>query len=150
MLSPGWADRRSGRAGAAVVPVRSARRTDYAAQVTLTVGALVACSLALGVWAAVRTARDQPVITRQLIGGAVIEAGILVQMVVAGVLVATGHQVPEAVTFWGYLVVALLVLPAAAVVAVIERTRWSSVALILACATLAVMQLRVHQLWSGA
>ncbi len=117
---------------------------------TLTVGVLIACSLALGVWAAVRTARDRPVITRQLIGGAVIEAGIVVQMIVAGVLVATGHQIADGFTFWGYLVVALLVLPAAAVVAVVERTRWSSVALILACATLAVMQLRVHQLWGGA
>lgn len=117
---------------------------------TLTVGVLIACSLALGVWAAIRTARDQPVITRQLLGGAVIEVGIVVQMVVAGVLVAGGHEVSEGFTFWGYLVVALLVLPAAAVVAVVERTRWSSAALIVACVTLAVMQLRVHQLWSGA
>src|SRR5699024_2242197 len=94
---------------------RSRTANDYSAQVTLTVGVLIACSLALGIWAAVRTARDQPVITRQLIGSAVIEAGILVQMVLAGVLVATGHQIADGFTFWGYLVVALLVLPAAAV-----------------------------------
>src|SRR5690625_4709212 len=93
---------------------RSRTANDYSAQVTLTVGVLIACSLALGIWAAVRTARDQPVITRQLIGSAVIEAGILVQMVLAGVLVGTGHQVADGFTFWGYLVVALLVLPAAA------------------------------------
>lgn len=117
---------------------------------TIVVGILIAGSLALALWAAVRAVRDEPVITRQLIAGGVIEAGILVQMVVAGVLLVGGHELAEGFTFWGYLVVALLVLPAAAVVAVVERTRWSSVALIIACATLAVMQLRVQQLWSGA
>ena len=117
---------------------------------TITVGVLIAVSLLLAAWAVLRTVRDQPVITRQLIAAAVIEVGILVQMVLAGVLLIGGHQLTEGFTFWGYLVVALLVLPAAAVVAVVERTRWSSVALIIACATLAVMQLRVHQLWSGA
>lgn len=124
-------------------------RTDYSARVTVSVGVLIAASLALAVWAVVRTVRDEAVITRQLIAGAVIEVGMLVQMVLAGVLLIGGHELTEGVTFWGYLVVALLVLPAAAVVAVVERTRWSSVALIIACATLAVMQLRVLQLWSG-
>ncbi|HIZ35404.1 MAG TPA: hypothetical protein H9815_06475 [Candidatus Ruania gallistercoris] len=117
---------------------------------TITVGVLIVVSLLLTAWAVLRAVRDQPVITRQLIAAAVIEVGILVQMVLAGVLLIGGHQLTEGFTFWGYLVVALLVLPAAAVVAVVERTRWSSVALIIACATLAVMQLRVHQLWSGA
>ncbi|WP_147917276.1 hypothetical protein [Ruania zhangjianzhongii] len=117
---------------------------------TVIVGVLIACSLALAVWAVVRAVRDQAVITRQLIAAAVIEVGILVQMVAAGVLSVGGHELAEGFTFWGYLVVALMVLPAAAVVAVVERTRWSSVALIVACATLAVMQLRVQQLWSGA
>lgn len=125
-------------------------RTDYSARVTVFVGVLIACSLALAVWAVVRTVRDEAVITRQLIAGAVIEVGLLVQMVFAGVLLIGGHELTEGFTFWGYLVVVLLVLPAAAVVAVVERTRWSSVALIIACATLAVMQLRVLQLWSGA
>ena len=125
-------------------------RTDYSARVTITVGVLIVVSLLLTAWAVLRAVRDQPVITRQLIAAAVIEVGILVQMVLAGVLLIGGHQLTEGFTFWGYLVVALLVLPAAAVVAVVERTRWSSVALIIACATLAVMQLRVHQLWSGA
>ncbi len=124
--------------------------TDYPARVTVIVGVLIACSLALAVWAVVRAVRDQAVITRQLIAAAVIEVGILVQMVAAGVLSVGGHELAEGFTFWGYLVVALMVLPAAAVVAVVERTRWSSVALIVACATLAVMQLRVQQLWSGA
>ena len=124
-------------------------RTDYSARVTVFVGVLIAFSLALAVWAVVRTVRDEPVITRQLIAGAVIEVGMLVQMVFAGVLLIGGHELTEGFTFWGYLVVALLVLPAAAVVAVVERTRWSSVALVIACATLAVMQLRVLQLWSG-
>lgn len=112
---------------------------------------MIALALALAVWAVVRTLRDQPVITRQLVAGAVIEVAILVQMIVAGVLLGTtDHDLLAPVTFWGYLVVSLLVLPAAAVVAVVERTRWSSAALLIACGTVAIMQVRVHQLWGGA
>lgn len=126
-----------------------AARTDYADQVTWTIGVLIVCALLLAGWAIWRAVKDQPVILRQLIAGGVIEVGILVQMVVAGVLQAGGHSPTDAFTFWGYLVVSLLVLPAAAVAAVVERTRWSSVVLIVACGTVAVMQLRVHQLWGG-
>lgn len=112
---------------------------------------MIVLALSLAVWALWRTVRDQPVITRQLIGGAVIELAIVVQMIIAGILLGTtGHDLLAPVTFWGYLVVSLLILPAAAVVAVVERTRWSSAALLIACGTVAIMQVRVHQLWGGA
>lgn len=109
----------------------------------------LALALALAVWAAVRSVRDQPMVTRQLIAGGVIEAALLIQIVVVIVAVTVGDH-GAGVTLWGYLIVALVMMPAAAVVAMVERTRWSSVALIIACVTVAVMQLRIHQLWIGA
>ncbi|SEE01755.1 hypothetical protein [Ruania alba] len=109
---------------------------------------LIAASLVLAGWAGWRALRDQPVILRQLIAGAVLEGILVVQMIVAGVQIARGHEV-DPVLLWGYLITALLLLPAAAVVAVAERSRWSSVVLGAACLTVVAMQVRVHQLWTG-
>ena len=107
-------------------------------------------ALALGAWAGVRALRDQPVILRQLVAAGVVEAALVVQAVVAAIAVLGGHDLAEAATFWGYLVFALLVLPGAAVWALVERTRWSSVVLVVGCVTLAVMEVRMVQVWSQA
>ncbi len=103
----------------------------------------------LALWAALFAVRDRAVILRQLIAGGVVEAAILVQMVVAGIGQAGGHPVADPWTLWGYLVVALMVLPLAAAWALADRTRWSSVVLVVAAFTVAVMELRVWQVWSA-
>lgn len=111
---------------------------------TWLVGALC---LALGAWAGWRALRDQPVVLRQLLGAGVVEAVLLVEVVAAAVLVAGGDRLADGVTFWGYLVSSLLVLPAAAVVAFVERTRWSSVVLLVAALTTGFLQYRIFVLW---
>jgi hypothetical protein len=89
-------------------------------------------------------------VLRQLVGGAVVEAALVVQVVVAAVGALGGHPLAEATTFWGYLVVALLVLPLAGAWALVERTRWSSVVLVVGCVTILAMEARVWQLWGQA
>lgn len=111
----------------------------------LVVGGL---ALVLAGWAAFRLLRDRPVILRQLLAGGVVEAALLAQAVIAVVLTASGQQPADAVTFWGYLVVALLLLPVAALWAFADRTRWSSAVLLVAAVTIAVMELRIVQLWN--
>lgn len=111
---------------------------------------VAALALSLGVWAGIRALRDLAVVLRQLIAGGVVEVALLVQVVVAAVAVIGGHALAEPATFWGYLVFALLVLPAAAAWALVERTRWSSVVLLVGCATVAVMEMRMVQVWSQA
>jgi hypothetical protein len=110
--------------------------------------AVAALALALGAWATLRLARDRPVILRQLIAGGVVELALLAQVVVAAVLTMSGHVLAEPVTFWGYIVFALVVLPGAALWAFADRTRWSSAVLLVAAATVGVMELRMWQLWS--
>lgn len=110
---------------------------------------VVALCLALGAWAAVRALRDQAVILRQLFAAGAVEAVLLVQLVVLGVLQARGAQVDDGVTLWGYAISMLLILPAAAVVSFLERTRWSSVVLLIAALTTAFLQYRVLVLWSA-
>ena len=55
----------------------------------------------------------------------------------------------DPVTLWGYLFVALLLLPAAGAVAFAERSRWSSVVLAVAVFTIMVMEVRVWQVWTA-
>lgn len=78
-------------------------------------------------------------------------AGVLLvvaQAVVAGVQMARGHEMTETATFVGYTATNLLLLPAAGYVARIERSRWSAVALLIAALTVAVLEVRLDQLWT--
>ncbi|GMA25667.1 hypothetical protein GCM10025864_34260 [Luteimicrobium album] len=110
---------------------------------------VVAASLALAAWAGWFVYRDRPVILRQLWGASVVEALLVVEAVVAGVLLAGSESVSSPGLFWGYVAASLLVLPFAAAVAFAERTRWSSVVLLLAAVTVAFLQLRMTQVWTG-
>lgn len=110
--------------------------------------AVASLALVLGAWATVRLSRDRPVVLRQLIAGGVVEVALVGQVVVAAVLTASGRAPVEPITFWGYLVFALLILPGAAVWAFADRTRWSSAVLLVAAITVAVMELRMWQIWS--
>jgi hypothetical protein len=79
-----------------------------------------------------------------------VEALLLVQLVVSIVLVVQGQQAKgDTVEFFGYIITALVVPPAAVAWAVIERTRWSTLVLGVAGFTVAVMLVRMWQIWTG-
>jgi hypothetical protein len=110
----------------------------------LLVGALC---LLLGGWALWFVVKDRAVILRQLWGAAVVEAVLVVQGIVAGVLAATGSGHVDGLLFWGYVATQLLVLPLAAAWAFAERTRWSSVVLLVAALTVVFLEYRLLQIW---
>lgn len=112
---------------------------------------VASAALALALWAGWSALRDRPVVLRQLWGGAVVEALLLVQAVVSGIRHATGAEAgapTEPVVFWGYVVTQAVLLPAAALWAFAERSRWSSVVLAVAAVAVAFLQLRLGQTWS--
>lgn len=111
--------------------------------------AVVAGCAALALWAGRRALADQPVVLRQLFGAGAVEALLAVEVVAAAVRAGRGDGPADAVTFWGYLVCTLLVLPGAAAWAFAERTRWSSVVLVLAAVTVAFLQYRAVVVWAG-
>jgi hypothetical protein len=53
------------------------------------------------------------------------------------------------VEFFAYLIVALLIPLGAAFWALIERTRWSTVVIGVGALTVAVMLVRMNQIWTG-
>ena len=108
---------------------------------------MLACG-ALALWAGIFALRDRAVILKQLIAGGVVVVLLLVQAVGAIVALVGGRVLAEPPVFWGYVIVAVLLLPVAAVVAIAERTRWSSVALVVIALALVAMEFRIIQLWS--
>ena len=79
-----------------------------------------------------------------------VEAGLLVQLILSIILVSVGqYAVIDTWEFLGYLIVALIVPVAGAVWALVEKDRWSTVILGAALLTIAVMLVRMQQLWTG-
>ena len=84
-----------------------------------------------------------------LLLGALLVA-LLAQVVVGLVSLARTDADVDAVTFVAYLFTTLLVVPVGAALALVERTRWGTLVLLVALLTVAAMQLRLDSLWAGA
>lgn len=110
---------------------------------------IVVLCLLLSGWALWFVIRDRPVILRQLWAAALVEASLVVQLIVAAVLTSRASHEFDAVTLWGYLITVLVILPIAAVWAFAERSRWSSVVLMVACWTVAFLEFRLLQIWGS-
>jgi hypothetical protein len=81
---------------------------------------------------------------------ALVELGLVVQLVASIVLVILGQRAKnDTIEFFAYLIVALMIPVGAAFWALIERNRWSTVVLAVAGLTVAVMLVRMHQIWTG-
>jgi hypothetical protein len=79
-----------------------------------------------------------------------IEVALVIQLAVStGISLAGGRAEVSTLEFFGYLLVALLIPPAAIVWALAEPTRWSSVVMGFAALTVSVMLMRMHQIWTG-
>lgn len=110
---------------------------------------LIALCVALGGWAAWFVVKDRAVILNQLWGGAIVEGVLIAQAITAAIRSATDAP-PDPLLFWGYMATALVILPVAAAWAFAERTRWSSVVLLVAALTVAFLDYRLWQIWTGA
>jgi hypothetical protein len=81
---------------------------------------------------------------------ALVEVGLVVQLVVGLVRVAGDHGGVNVAAYVGYLVGSLLILPAAFLWSVGERTRAGTGVLLVAVVVVPVLFLRLHQLWGAA
>jgi hypothetical protein len=117
----------------------------HALAVTLIVGALVLAGLGL-----VMTALDRRVGAVLLVAAAAGEAGLLVQVVWAVVRIAGGHRpVGGLPIFIGYLIGSLAILPVAAAWGLGERSRWGPAVVTAGFLVMAVLIVRMEQVWNG-
>jgi len=77
-----------------------------------------------------------------------VELALVVYFVGSIVRVVAGEPIAgEAWEFWGYLVTAMLLPPAAVYWSILERTRWSNFVLAAVGVTALVMAARMNQIW---
>ncbi len=111
--------------------------------------AVLTAGLLLGAWTGVQALRRRPTTEAQMVGAIVLEAAALVQSGIAMVRLVRGESVDEPVTFVAYAVGILLPLPLGFYLAREERTRWGSASLCFTAVVVAVMTLRLMQLWNA-
>jgi len=115
----------------------------------LTVSVSVA-ALLLAVWCGYATARDQSTKDWHFLGMAVVSVLALAQLVVGIVELAQGRKpVGGTALFLAYLVGALLAVPAAGFMSLLEHTRWGSAIVTAGGLILAVLEVRLFDIWGG-
>ncbi|MER5771523.1 hypothetical protein [Streptomyces sp. NPDC001985] len=107
-------------------------------------------ALALAAWCGLAAFRDQPTKDWHFIGMAVVSLLALAQLVVGIVRLAGGAEAHEGATiFVVYLIGAFAAVPAAGFLSLAERTRWGSATVAAGAVVLAVLQVRLHDIWGG-
>jgi hypothetical protein len=96
----------------------------------------------------VQIVRDRPPGTPVDVLLAVIEVGLVVQLALGIVRVAHGHDRVSVVTYVGYLVAALVVLPVAWLWSAGERSRGGSAVLLVGLLVVPFLFVRLAQVWS--
>lgn len=83
-------------------------------------------------------------------GMAVVTLATLVQLVVSVVRLAGGDRPEQGMAvFVAYLIGAACTIPAAAFMSLAERSRWGSAIVAAGGVILAVLELRLHDIWGG-
>ncbi|MFJ7157791.1 hypothetical protein ACIQUQ_23020 [Streptomyces sp. NPDC101118] len=114
---------------------------------TLTLGV---AALALAVWCGHAAYKDQPTKDWHFIGMAVVTVLALAQLVIGAVRLFQGAEPDEGgVIFVAYLVGAFAAVPAAGFLSLSERTKWGSVTVAAGAVVLAVLEVRLTDIWGG-
>lgn len=115
----------------------------------LTVAVAVA-ALALAAWCGHAAYRDQPTKDWHFAGMAVVSVLALVQLVVGIVQLVRGEQPADGtVIFVAYLIGVVCCVPVVGLVSLTERTRWGSLTVLAGAVVLAVLEVRLHDIWGG-
>lgn len=114
----------------------------------LTAAIIVVALLAAG-YALVSTVRNRAMTAGHLVALGVLELLLIAQAVVGFVKLGGGEGPDGSATFVGYLLGVLLIPVAGAGWGLLERTRWGSGVLAVAGVAVAVMVVRLDQLWTG-
>jgi hypothetical protein len=107
----------------------------------------IIASLLVAAWCFVAAGRDRWIDWSHLIGLIAVELAVVAQGIAAVVRIAGGERPEQFATFVGYLITSVLLLPLVAVLAFLERTRWGAVIAGAGGLVIAVLVLRLQQVW---
>ncbi|MEU6094822.1 hypothetical protein [Streptomyces sp. NPDC047079] len=107
-------------------------------------------ALLLAAWCGWAAYRDQPTKDWHFIGMAVVTLLTLAQLVVGIVQLGRGEKPEQGTTiFVAYLLGAFACVPATGFMSLAERTRWGSVTVTAGGVVLAVLEVRLYDIWGG-
>jgi hypothetical protein len=107
-------------------------------------------SLLVGAWCFVSAARQRWLGAGQVVALIAVELVLLAQAVAAAIRVVGGERPEQFGTFIAYLITSVIVVPLAVLLAFMERTRWGSVIAGVGGVVVAVLTLRLRQVWVPA
>ena len=112
--------------------------------------ALILAALVVAAWSLGLVILNRPVndVTLGLL--ALLELALLAQAVLGIVNLAGTDRDVSGVTFVGYLIGSLVILPLATFWSLAERTRWGTAVLIIGCLVIPVTIARLNQIWDHA
>ncbi|MFF4602376.1 hypothetical protein ACFY12_06400 [Streptomyces sp. NPDC001339] len=112
--------------------------------------AISVTALALAAWCGFAAYRNQPTKDWHFIGMGVVAVLGLVQLLI-GIVQLTRGERPEqgSVIFVAYLLGAFACIPAAGFMSLSERTRWGSLTVSAGGVVLAVLEVRLFDIWGG-
>lgn len=118
--------------------------TVMSTPVAYVVGALATVTL---VWSLVLLVANRSLTDSLFWALALVEVTLLIQSVAGFVALGTTNRPVDGVTFGAYLVTVVLVLPAATLWGVSDKTRWGTGVLAVGCFTVVVLLARLVQIW---
>jgi hypothetical protein len=118
--------------------------TVMSTPVAYVVGALATVTL---VWSLVLLVANRSLTDSLFWALALVEVTLLIQSVAGFVALGTTNRPVNGVTFGAYLVTVVLVLPAATLWGVSDKTRWGTGVLAVGCFTVVVLLARLVQIW---
>lgn len=99
----------------------------------------------MAVWALVHAIIDRPTGPIIFMGLGALELLLIAQLVISIVLLPGSHV--DGVLLIGYIVTAILIVAGAGFWAFAEVSRWGAGVLVIACLAIAVMTVRMQQIW---
>ncbi|MCX5379364.1 hypothetical protein [Streptomyces sp. NBC_00091] len=110
--------------------------------------AIGVAALALAAWCGYAAWRDQPTKDWHFIGMAAVTVLVLAQLVIGLVQLGRGEKPGQGtVIFVAYLLGAFAAVPAAGMLSLTERTKWGSVTVAAGAVVLAVLEVRLYDIW---
>lgn len=99
----------------------------------------------MAAWALVHTIINRPTNPAVFAGLGALEVLFLVQLVISAVMLPGSHV--DGVLLIGYVISAILIVAGAGFWAFAEVTRWGAGVLVIGCLAVAVMTVRMQQIW---
>jgi hypothetical protein len=109
--------------------------------------AVIAVSLLVGLGTIGLALADRRPLTLLAYGLVLVEAAALIQVLVCIVQAVRGERPAEVATFVGYALTSLLVPPVGALWALSDKSRWGTAAAGVSSLVLAVLTVRMKQVW---